>query len=71
MKEEIIKFNKPTDFFGRNGIWEASGINISTWDNYDQIELIPITSKNKLASCRINIPKEHLQEFINKLQTFL
>lgn len=71
MKEEIIKFNKSTTFFGRNGCWGASGVNITTWDDYDQIEIIPITSKNKLGSCRINIPKEHLQEFINKLQTFL
>lgn len=71
MEQKVVKFNKNTTFFGRNGVWDASGIDITTYENYDQIELIPITSKNKLASCRINIPKEHLQEFIDKLQTFL
>lgn len=35
MKEENIKFNKNTSFFGKNGVFIASGINISTCENYD------------------------------------
>lgn len=59
-------------YMGRNGSGWQNGIEIWRINKLeDRIYLNPVNSKNYRANCEIVIPKEHLQEFINKLQTFL
>ena len=78
MKEEIIKFNNLTLYKGRNGYGKCFGITLIDWDTItkksqftNNITLNIINSQGSSSAIQINIPKEHLQEFINKLQTFL
>lgn len=59
-------------YTGRNGSGWQNGIEIWRINEMgDRLHLTPINSKNQTANCEIVIPKLHLQEFINKLQTFL
>lgn len=67
MKNKRIKFKKlRTLFTGRNGTFYCTGLNIDKWDNI--IKINPITSKNKIANCRIEIPLEDLSLFIETLK---
>ena len=67
MKNKRIKFKKLTTLFtGRNGTFYCTGLNIDKWDNI--IEINPITSQNKIANCRIEIPLEDLKLFIDTLK---
>lgn len=71
--EEINYINKKLHrYMGRNGSGWQNGIEIWKLNEVNgRLYLNPVNSKNCRANCEIVIPKEHLQEFINKLQTFL
>jgi len=78
MKEEIIKFNKHTLYKGRNGYGRCFGITLTDWDTItkksqftNNITLNIMNSQGNSSAIQINIPREHIQEFIKKLQTFL
>lgn len=67
MKNKQIKFKQSkTLFTGRNGTFFCIGFNFDKWDNI--IEINPITSQNKIANCRIEIPLEELNLFIDTLK---
>jgi len=72
MKEQDILFNKTSIYNGRNGLCYLIGLHIVDYNTADNIiNLYPINTKGTGYSTKFCIPKEHLQEFINKLQTFL
>ncbi len=64
-----MKYRRLVNFLGRNGYFKQSGIEILK-DNMN-IHLFPLTSRNDIARCEIQIPKEDLHKFITQLQTFL
>jgi hypothetical protein len=61
-----LKFQRMTDFTGRNGFFQCSGVEImSISDN--KVMISPFTSKGKVGRCDIAIPIEDIPEFTNKL----
>lgn len=66
---KTIKFKKNTTFTGRNGTFAASAIEVHKYRHADYVEINPITSKNRVGNCAINIPVEHLPELIKVLQS--
>lgn len=76
MVTKIIKYSITRNFLGRNGVYSCKGIEITDMnrpkDNskYPYIMLEPITSKNKIGRCFIEIPRENIQEVINILEKF-
>ena len=72
MKTEI-KFKENVQFEGRNGYFKSSGLyindNISAKDDF--INIYPITSKNKIARCLIEVPKDSIQDLITELKKFI
>lgn len=68
-----MKFTKTTDFLGRNGMFTATGLEITaciTTGNNSVITLSPITSKEQIARCFIEIPREDIPALIAELQSF-
>ena len=57
---------------GQNGITKCSGVSVNQYDSLLDterpfIEIRPITSRNKPASCFIRIPLSHIRELNNTL----
>jgi len=71
-----IKFRKEIDFprivkfQGRNGVFNAKGlaINVFYFPDKKDISIRPITTKEMLAQCRIELPAESLYPLIDLLQ---
>ncbi len=63
MNMKTIKFPSNTWFTGRNGMSNASGIQIT--ESFEgHLTLVPVTSKGKLANCFIVVHKGSVPEFI-------
>lgn len=62
-----IKFNRPTRFLGRNGLFKATGISVWKVDQGHEIYLEPITSKGKIGRCSIILPFDSIDEVIEAL----
>ena len=65
-----LKYNRIVNFDGRNGWFKQSGIEVNMWGD-DNVVIWPTTSKGKSGRCEIQIPKEHLKQFIEQLETLL
>lgn len=66
MKMKTIKFSSNTWFTGRNGMFNASGIQIT--ESFEgHLTLVPVTSKGKLANCYIVVHKGSIPEFITSI----
>lgn len=70
-----IKFSRTTDFLGRNGSFQCTGLSIhrinpslSKFLGSNHITIFPITSKNKIGRCFIVIPQENVSEVCAALQ---
>jgi hypothetical protein len=71
-----IDFKDTVEFLGRNGTFQSTGVQINNWNNHvstgnPYIEIEPLTSRKLAGRCRIEIPTEHLPEFIKALQKYL
>lgn len=66
-----VKFKEKKKYraLGRNGSMWQNGVEI--WDGIDYIILYPLNSKGETGMCSIQIPKEHLVQFIEELNKFL
>jgi hypothetical protein len=62
---EDIKYNRLLTFTGRNGTFKQSGL--ATTVNGDTITLEPITSRDFLANCQIQIPYGNIDQVIEAL----
>ena len=72
MKENDVLFNRTTTYNGRNGMSYLIGLHIIDYHKtYDVINIYPINTKRTGYSTKFCIPKEDLQQLINKLQEFL
>lgn len=61
-----METSKETSFLGRNGAYKCKGFYFHNTSSSTDIQ--PITSKNSLGRCRIEIPNEDLGEFCGHLQ---
>ena len=68
-----IKFNKTTTFLGRNGEFKASAVLVCNplTNNGENVRIRPITSKNEIGRCYIDIPKANVPELIAELNQLL
>ena len=66
-----IKFERTTNFTGRNGYFQCGGIDVQTIKHNRSVMLAPITSKNEIGRCDITIPEENIPELIIALQAAL
>lgn len=68
-----MKFTKQTTFLGRNGVFKATGLEITRCldaDDRSVIVLEPVTSKGVTGRCNIEIPPEDIPALIVELQKF-
>ena len=68
MKSKKIYFSKQTRFIGRNGYFKCIGLELTKYDGENIIYVEPITSKNKLGNCQLEIPLEDIDLFIDTLK---
>jgi len=61
-----ITFDKPTKFLGRNGYFKCTGLFVTENPN-GEVWIEPITGKDEVGRCRIEIPVEALTEVIASL----
>lgn len=55
-------------FLGRNGYFKAIGVNVYITHDNKEIWLAPITSKEALGRCEIQIPVEDIPALITEMQ---
>ena len=67
MNEEL-KFKRHVKFQGRNGYFNSIGLQLTKHDNDDILNIYPITSKNNVARCLIEIPVEEIDDLIEILK---
>ena len=53
-----IKFSRPVQFVGRNGCFKAIGLELNIHPHSKVVSISPITSKNDIGNCIIEIPVE-------------
>lgn len=63
----MITFSRVVSFLGRNGTFQAKGINIGTLKP-QIVYFEPITSKGKVARCCIEIPVEDIPKVMERLE---
>ena len=69
MNEEL-KFKRHVKFEGRNGYFSSIGLKIKKFDKNNILNIYPITSKNNVARCLIEIPVEEINNLIEILKKF-
>lgn len=63
-----VVFNRVVQALGRNGYMKQIAINMDYDVLNKQIILYPVNSRGDYGRCQLNVPLEHLDEFIQKLQ---
>lgn len=66
MSEREIKFERETNFTGRNGFFKCSGLNVLDISD-NRIMIAPLTSRGEVARCDISIPKENIPDVAKSL----
>ena len=67
MNEEL-KFKRHVKFEGRNGYFNSIGLKLTKFEKDDILNIYPITSKNNVAKCLIEIPVEEIDDLIEILK---
>ena len=65
---EKLMFKRHVKFQGRNGYFNSIGLKLTKHDNDDILNIYPITSKNNVARCLIEIPVEEIDDLIEILK---
>lgn len=68
-----IVFSRVTTFLGRNGMFKATGVSIGhSWDNGERtVMLEPVTSKDTIGRCWIEMPEKDIPKLITELQRII
>ena len=66
-----IKWDRMTNFTGRNGYFVCSGIEVMPLESDKKVMLTPLTGRGDCARCNVTIPVESLPELITALQACL
>lgn len=62
-----LKFKRHVKFEGRNGYFNSIGLKITKFEKDDILNIYPITSKNNIGRCLIEIPIEEIDNLIKVL----
>ena len=65
---EKLMFKDWVKFEGRNGYFKSIGLKLTKFDKDDVLNIYPITSKNNVAKCLIEIPVEEIDNLIEILK---
>lgn len=65
---EKISFNRKVNFQGRKGWFQSIGLAIFQVQNEDVINIQPITTREKVGNCMIEIPIEEIDNLIEILK---
>jgi len=68
MNYRKIMLSKTVGFRGRNGYFKCIGFEITKYVGDSIIYLNPITSKNTIGNCQIEIPLDDINLFIKNLK---
>ena len=60
---------KKTHFLGRNGEFVCTGLELFSSDHLQMITVFPVTSQGKTGRCMIEVPVEHIDDFIKGLKS--
>lgn len=69
MNKELI-FKNWVKFEGRNGYFNSIGLRLIKLEKEDILSIYPITSKNNIGRCLIEIPIEEIDNLIEILKKF-
>ena len=67
---EKLMFKDWVKFEGRNGYFNSIGLKITKFEKDDILNIYPITSKNNIGRCLIEIPIEEIDNLIEILKKF-
>ena len=67
---EKIMFKTLVKFEGRNGYFNSIGLQLTKHNGDDILNIYPITSKNNIGRCLIEIPIEEIDSLIEILKKF-
>ena len=74
-KELEFKFSRTVHFQGRNGYFKSEGLYICEVEEVkktdDHFRIVPVTSKEALGNCWIEVPKKDLVRLIDELNIML
>jgi len=70
MNTKRIMFSQQTGFKGRNGYFNSIGLQLTKHNGEDILNIYPITSKNNIGRCLIEIPIEEIDNLIEILKKF-
>lgn len=62
---QTVKFKTETSAMGRNGSLRCTGVHVTPYTSF--LSLRPITSKDTLGNCYIEIPNEAVQDVCDAL----
>ena len=65
---EKLEFKRQVHFEGRNGYFKSIGLKLTKFDKDNILNIYPITSKNNVARCLIEIPVEEIDDLIEILK---
>ena len=65
---EKLEFKRQVHFEGRNGYFKSIGLQLTKHNNDDILNIYPITSKNNIGRCLIEIPVEEIDDLIEILK---
>lgn len=71
MDNQQVRWERTTNFTGRNGYMKCNGLNILTLDHNRSVMLSPLTSRGTVGRCDVEIPLEALLEVIATLQALI
>jgi len=61
-----VIFGKMVNFLGRNGFFAMAGMEI--WRNGEKVVIEPVTSKDSVGRCKMEIPTEDVEKVIDSLR---
>ena len=67
----IFEDAKDVEFLGRNGQFIQKGMTIMDYDDLEKIELSPITSKDLIGKCFIQVPYKNIRELRDELDRIM
>ncbi len=65
---EKLMFKDLVKFEGRNGYFNSIGLQLTKHNGDNILNIYPITSKNNVARCLIEIPVEEIDDLIEILK---
>jgi predicted site-specific integrase-resolvase len=65
---EQVAYPRVVQFLGRNGYGKQKGAELFAMDTDRTVQIAPVTSKDTIGRCNLEIPFEALDDFIKSLQ---